>query len=438
MVRLFKRAVFILGICAAIALANSAPSHKAQVEELHHGHTDVVLESEPSDMICRDGNCYPRAFVPTHEFQEVLEGQEIPPGLHVRMDFETHKKYAKLMGRKEPVDGSQEHRAVVVVDTDKTGTQHHDLGSSMQATFDAHDQQEQQQEPSSGPNILNNMPEFHKPNPHITMDEHAAFTEYLAIIESTESSLRQVEAALEELGELVSEMDFGLRLAQGSGLRSVMELLACHPDTAAQSLCDRERIMRSNAALVVGNAVQNHPTVQKAAIELDLHRHLLHLMTTESDSLVARRLLTAFGNLVRGNQNILTNYDIAKFAAIFTNSTDPIFRRKCAMFMTDFADPDMRKEVADDKVNQNIQATFTSKQDLPTNIPSWIPPEEIEQPENVEPLKVNVGPWCAALQENNYQGKDSDSSREAIADAIKMLSKTFPDSCFVAIVHTEL
>lgn len=38
-----------------------------------------------------------KEFIPTHEWQEILEGQSIPRGLHVKMDFETHKKYAKLM-----------------------------------------------------------------------------------------------------------------------------------------------------------------------------------------------------------------------------------------------------------------------------------------------------------------------------------------------------
>ena len=52
--------------------------------------------SSSEEEICRDGRCYPRAFAPTTDFTEVLEGQEIPPGLHVRMDFNTGKKEAKL------------------------------------------------------------------------------------------------------------------------------------------------------------------------------------------------------------------------------------------------------------------------------------------------------------------------------------------------------
>ncbi|KAG0252694.1 hypothetical protein DFQ27_007897 [Actinomortierella ambigua] len=447
MVRLFKRAVVILGLCAAVAMANAPPSHKVQVknEDTRSAPIDVVLDSESGDIICREGSCYPRAFVPTHEFKEILEGQQIPPGLHVQMDFATHKKYAKLMDPNEKVDPSDPRNAVLVVDTDQTGTQHHDLSDSTQATFDTNDQQQEaKQEPSGGATILNDLPEFHKPNPRLTLDDHAAFTEYLSVIESADSALTHVEMALEELGELVSEMDFGLRLAQGSGLRSVMELLVCHPDTAAQGLCDRERVLRSNAALVVGNAVQNHPAVQKAAIHLDLHRHLLTLMTAESDLMVARRLVTAFGNIVRGNQDILTNEDILNLATAFSNSTDPTFRRKCAVFMADFADPDMRKMAAtaggagEGTNEQGPQDPISSQREQPSPVPSWIPPEEINEQEPAQPLIVDVGPWCEVLSESLFNSKDSSSSREAIADAVEMLAKTFPDSCSSPIRHTEL
>lgn len=38
-------------------------------------------------------------FHPTREWQEVRDGQSIPPGLHVRMDLQTGIKEAKLMDR---------------------------------------------------------------------------------------------------------------------------------------------------------------------------------------------------------------------------------------------------------------------------------------------------------------------------------------------------
>ncbi|KAM7457031.1 hypothetical protein BLSTO_02207 [Blastocystis sp. subtype 1] len=36
-------------------------------------------------------------FIPTHEWQEVKEGQAVPPGLSIRFDLATGKNYAKLL-----------------------------------------------------------------------------------------------------------------------------------------------------------------------------------------------------------------------------------------------------------------------------------------------------------------------------------------------------
>ena len=40
----------------------------------------IVLVAANEDEICHDGECYPRIFVPTEEFQVIREGQEIPGG----------------------------------------------------------------------------------------------------------------------------------------------------------------------------------------------------------------------------------------------------------------------------------------------------------------------------------------------------------------------
>ena len=42
-------------------------------------------------------------FVPTDEWQEIINGQAIPAGLHVRVNLETGKKEAKLMMEEEPI-----------------------------------------------------------------------------------------------------------------------------------------------------------------------------------------------------------------------------------------------------------------------------------------------------------------------------------------------
>ena len=65
MARFNSKLALVLGLCAAVALAKTAK--------------EAAIDDRPK-VICNDGNCYPRVFRPTTEFQEVLEGQEIPAG----------------------------------------------------------------------------------------------------------------------------------------------------------------------------------------------------------------------------------------------------------------------------------------------------------------------------------------------------------------------
>ena len=55
-------------------------------------------------------------FIPTKEWQVVKEGQSIPAGLHVRMNFQTHLKEAKLM------DGDDGERFAHLAKESSSGT----------------------------------------------------------------------------------------------------------------------------------------------------------------------------------------------------------------------------------------------------------------------------------------------------------------------------
>lgn len=46
-------------------------------------------------------DCYPQIFVPTNEWQQIRPGQDIPPGLHVRLNVDTLVREAKLMDDEE-------------------------------------------------------------------------------------------------------------------------------------------------------------------------------------------------------------------------------------------------------------------------------------------------------------------------------------------------
>jgi hypothetical protein len=58
-------------------------------------------------------------IVATNEWQKVKEGDTIPPGLHVRMDFETGEKWVKLLDendRNEDLQASRMSTTVILGD----------------------------------------------------------------------------------------------------------------------------------------------------------------------------------------------------------------------------------------------------------------------------------------------------------------------------------
>ncbi|KAI1374112.1 hypothetical protein F4677DRAFT_427151 [Hypoxylon crocopeplum] len=80
--------------------------------------------SAQTELICHTDNpadCYPKVFSATGEFQIVYEDQDLPPGLHVKLDIQTGQKQAKLYNQKEnnpALEGLPVDRSIVVIDTD--------------------------------------------------------------------------------------------------------------------------------------------------------------------------------------------------------------------------------------------------------------------------------------------------------------------------------
>ncbi|ORX98255.1 hypothetical protein LY90DRAFT_234902 [Neocallimastix californiae] len=89
----FKNFIFI----ALIVLSFSLVTVKANFGEvLRYGKAP-----NGEDIICvyRFGipqNCYPKVFQPTEEYQTILKGQEVPPGLDVQLSLITGERRAKL------------------------------------------------------------------------------------------------------------------------------------------------------------------------------------------------------------------------------------------------------------------------------------------------------------------------------------------------------
>ncbi|KAI5952131.1 SIL1 [Candida theae] len=90
--------------------------------------TAATVVDVEEELICPDPTnptiCYPKIFVATNDWQIIKPGQDIPAGLHVRLNLETSEREAKLMSG-ESDNEVKEESVVVVVGGDNGGEQAH-------------------------------------------------------------------------------------------------------------------------------------------------------------------------------------------------------------------------------------------------------------------------------------------------------------------------
>ncbi|KAH0545063.1 hypothetical protein FGG08_000834 [Glutinoglossum americanum] len=200
-----------------------------------------------SDLICHTSDpaeCYPRTFQPTKEWQIVREDQHLPPGLHIRLNWETGQKDAKL---NEDLLINTSDLAVAVED---------DIVEypNMQQPILKGDN------PKSPPHSSNGK----IPVPKDT-SERGLFLTNIAIINSIshdDNNLATLPAnllpALEDLEDLSHDLYYGVEIARDRiAFTNLVSLLPT---------IDNDPAIRAAAALVLGSALQNN----LAALDLAL------------------------------------------------------------------------------------------------------------------------------------------------------------------------
>lgn len=188
------------------------------------------------------------------------------------MDFETHRKYAKLMDPEEAQE--RDSNSILVVDTDTPGVYQHEVGNSnsnMPPPIDLHTSDEDQaaQIESSRLNLqtafdsipeLGNVdqeaeeaaaPKNNTPYEFQPSNNRQYFNEQLEIVRSS-SDNDDVLEALEALADIASDMEFGLLLAEKDGLRVLQKRLLCQDEVSCQS----GRHIRAKAAVVISASLQ--------------------------------------------------------------------------------------------------------------------------------------------------------------------------------------
>lgn len=231
--------------CLIFACQGTVPSPRAT--------TDIICHTN------RASECYPRIFQPTLKFQVVHNDQELPPGLHIRMNLATGVKEARL---NEPEPEDDEHTTGLTVVGDANDNDENDDD----------DYQERQRSPALRDQSNPPTPHFALPPtrpPPLDHSEASLFKSSIDLLESSSASGKDSEtalSALSDLEDLAHSHHWGLTLARDRSILHLLFTFLRRPISHSSASSVVEVQLRSATALLLATAIHNNPAALTAAL----------------------------------------------------------------------------------------------------------------------------------------------------------------------------
>ncbi|KAK1758227.1 hypothetical protein QBC47DRAFT_373980 [Echria macrotheca] len=261
-----KSLLALLGV-ALIASGTSASVSPDLASSPSPREEPPTVPSDKPDLICHTtdpSECYPRVFQPTDDFQIVHDDQDLPQGLHVRLNIQTGQKEAKINVPDEippSLEGLPVDSAVVLVDPDSSS------------------------EPPKIPKIPANAPPYdpagkikEPPSGSSSSDDAHTFHQSLSILKKG----LDIDSALLFLSEIAHDIYYGLKLSEDyATVRSLFCLAASSsspsspspespsPDSDSESDKSLTPSKRAHlSAKILSSALQNNP---KSLFQIQSH-----------------------------------------------------------------------------------------------------------------------------------------------------------------------
>lgn len=228
--------------------SSSSPSPKQQQRAGGAGSS--------SDLICHTdvaAECYPRLFEATDEFQRVHEDQELPAGLHIRLDINSGVREAKLNNASEELPaglaGLPVDNGIVLVDKVVPVPKGAPAYDPVGLVKDPGTVGGGGGDDGSGA---------------ITFHDAIALVKGVAVGQVSSGRINLSEAeragfavALDQINEIAHDIYYGLKLAED---HDVTRQLLCLMSGGSAGGSGSDLVAAQKAAAAVGAAVQNNPT----------------------------------------------------------------------------------------------------------------------------------------------------------------------------------
>ena len=286
-------------------------------------------------------------FVPTDDWQEVMPGQQIPGGLHVRLNIQTGKKEAKILREEKKEDISH--------DTLKEALK------NIKADF-----KHSEDTSESNAQDFRSMEELKAALGDVDLNVETDIEIVKKLFKKFEASVSDEDKAviLEDLEYYTHQYDNALLFVELGGIRDILL-----PSLNSSSLA-----VRLEACLLVSGAAQSNPQFQISSLESGLLDTLLRLTILQPHPLLASRAFSGLSSLLRNfpqaQNKFLRDGGLGLLVRLFQNEGkaheklkikiltlvhDLLVERETSLLMTDEASLRRREQYSAEDLESQIE-----------------------------------------------------------------------------------
>jgi len=235
-----------------------------------------------------------KTFIPTKDWQEIQQGQSIPPGIHVRINMTSGKKEGKLLaeekGSKKSALAISEIQKDNKSDDDSNHKQLKEALKNIPHDSFTYNESELKKINKKYKTYETIKQEFEQLRMSVKTD-FELLDEILAKFSAKETpSDAEINAFFDDLDYLVHQIDNANRFVQSGGLDKIIL-----PNIQNQT----NSLLKLNSIKLLGTLIQNNPKAQIAAFEKNIGFILLQNLAQSHHTQEMSTLIFAFGALVR-------------------------------------------------------------------------------------------------------------------------------------------
>ncbi|CAF3519400.1 unnamed protein product [Adineta steineri] len=233
-------------------------------------------------------------FIPTNEWQNVKEGQAVPPGLHVRLNLETGAREAKLLDNDNKEQSTSNDMIPISTDVDEQERISKENLERAFANLDftkddvITDQKHEDEVKAKFRGYDELKKDFESMNMKVQTDQEI-LTDLMNKLRTTDNN-EDRKTILTDLEYYLHQYDNAIFFADNNGLELLMQLL---------NTTNTNNDVRHFTSLALGAAFQGNPKVQSKGFNLNFVPYLLRLLNIETDNNIKFRLLFTLSTLLR-------------------------------------------------------------------------------------------------------------------------------------------